>query len=890
MSSPIRLEVDSGGDHAPVTGPSPRLSWTLPTTLGEITGSQVEAEIDGAAPAVHELGAEHRFVPWPWAPLRSGMQVRWRVRIRGTEGEELSAWSDFEVGLLEEDWRARWISPVEGEDPGYGERPAHELSTSFHVSGAVRRARLYATALGVYEAFVNDELAGTARLSPGSTSYDRTLHAQVMDVTSALQEGENQLRILLSDGWYRGQVGAFRRPAQWGGTLAARAELHLELADGTREVLRSDGTWVSAPSRITRADLMEGQTSDLRSAVDAEAPVLVDIVSGPAISYTPAPPIRVIETRSAVSSRRIGEDTWVLDFGQNASGWLRLDDLGPAGTRTVIDHGEHVGPDGDLDTSHLDSSGQGDGAVVFTQHDEVVSAGDGAAFEPTHTIHGFQHARLRREGAELDPASVSMQVVHTDLRRTGTFSCSDPDLNRLHEIADWSFRGNAVDVPTDCPTRERLAWSGDYQVFASTATRLYDVLGFSRKWLASLRDDQLEDGRIPNFAPDGRRIKHHLDDQFAMMTGSAGWGDAIVAIPWKLYRTYGDLGVLEENWESMRRWVEWQLESSRTSRHASRVQRSADPEPHEEHLWDGSFHWGEWCEPIPRSADGTRQDPIKVNPVVWFMADKGEVGTAYLHRSASTLARVAKLLGHEEDELRYAQAADAALDAWRTEYLSADGRTVTDTQAAYVRALSFGLIPEQLRDAAATRLVELIAQNGGRLATGFLSTGDLLPVLADAGHPDVAYRLLQQRSAPSWLYMVDQGATTVWEDWEGIDEDGVAHESLNHYSKGAVIRFLHTHTLGLRQEPDSEAWESFSFAPVPHESLTWAEGSHDSPQGTISASWRIEQGELHAEVSIPAGSRCLIALPGAPAERVQGPTTVTRTSRLTPLEDLPTPA
>ena len=230
-----------------------------------------------------------------------------------------------------------------------------------------------------------------------------------------------------------------------------------------------------------------------------------------------------------------------------------------------------------------------------------------------------------------------MQVVHTDLRRTGTFACSDDDLNRLHEIADWSFRGNAVDVPTDCPTRERLAWTGDYQIFAPTATRLYDVLGFSRKWLRSVRDDQLDDGRIANFSPDGRRIKHHLDDQFAMMTGSAGWGDAIVAVPWELYESYGDEQVLAENWDAMVRWVEWALEKARTERHHAASQQTPEPEPFEEYLWDGTFHWGEWTEPKERAADGTLIDPIKTNPMAWFMADKGEVGTAYLYRSTATL-------------------------------------------------------------------------------------------------------------------------------------------------------------------------------------------------------------------------------------------------------------
>ncbi|MDF2993030.1 MAG: hypothetical protein K0S37_3544, partial [Microbacterium sp.] len=537
-----------------------------------------------------------------------------------------------------------------------------------------------------------------------------------------------------------------------------------------------------------------------------------------------------------------------------------------------------VASDGDLSTSHLDSTRPGEPPVVFTQRDEVISDGRGGEFEPHHTVHGFQYARITREGVPLDTAALSMRIVHTDLRRTGAFASSDADLNRLHEIADWSFRGNALDVPTDCPTRERLAWTGDYQVFAPTATRLYDVLGFSRRWLRSVRDDQLPDGRIANFSPDGRRIKNKLDDQFAQMTGSSGWGDAIVAVPWEMYESYGDAAILAENWDAMTRWVEWELATARSARHPSRQQRSADPAPHEEFLWDGSFHWGEWIEPKQKDADGNPINPVAQNPMAWFMADKGEVGTAYLFRSTTTLARIADVLGHAEASARYDALAARVRDAWRTEFLAPDGRTVGDTQAAYVRAIAFGLIPEELRAAAADRLVELIRGADTHLGTGFLSTGHLLPVLVETGHADVAYELLFQRSAPSWLYMVDRGATTIWEEWEGIDEHGRAHESLNHYSKGAVIRFLHTHVLGLRQAAGSIAWESFVVAPVPGGPLTWARGHHDGPQGRIDVEWRTSGDELEVTVVVPPGSTGRVVFPSGRTEQVR-PGTTTFTGR-----------
>lgn len=870
-SAPFDLRIDSGGDDIIVSEAAPRLSFTVPVEAGEPTGFEIEAIIDGEATTPVSLAPDaHLFVPWPWTDLTSGQRVHWRVRAQSAAGTSpWSDWSAFECGLLEADWSAEWVSPVEHDDPGYGARGAHTLARTFDAVDVVS-ARLYSTALGVYHASINGTRVGTTELSPGSTSYDRTVYAQAADITALVRDGDNTLAIELSDGWYRGQVGAFRLPAGWGETLAARAELHLELSDGSRRVIGTDGQWTSAPSRVTRADLMDGQTTDFLADAGTAEPVVVGSVDAPPISWSPAPSVRVVETREVVDANRITEDTWVLDFGQNASGWIRLTDLGPAGTRTVIDFGEHVGPDGDLDTSHLDSERPGEPRKVFVQRDEVVSAGGGEVFEPAHTVHGFQYARVTRVGAAFDPATAQMRIVQTDLRRTASFESSDPSLNRLHEIADWSFRGNAVDVPTDCPTRERLAWTGDYQVFAPTAARLYDVLGFTRKWLQSVRDDQLADGRIANFSPDGRRIKQKLDDQFAMMTGSSGWGDAITFVPWEMYVSYGDAGVLAENWDAMVRWVEWAQGAARSSRHHGRVERSAEPLPHEEYLWDGTFHWGEWTEPVPKRDDGSRLDPIKTNPMAWFMADKGEVGTAYLYRSTRILAETAAMLGHREESERHAQTADRILDAWRTEFLAGDGRTVQDTQAAYVRALSFGLIPESQRAAAAARLVELIRAAGTHLGTGFLATGDLLPVLADTGHADVAYELLFQRSAPSWLHMIDKGATTIWEDWEGIDDAGVAHESLNHYSKGAVIRFLHTHTLGLRQEPESRAWESFVIAPVPGGGLNWAKGHLDTPQGRVRVEWRIEGDELHIDADIPAGSSGTIVFPDG-STRTAGP-------------------
>lgn len=864
---PYDLTVDSGGDEFPVTGSAPRLSWK-PALDAAGPDFELEALIDGA-PQQAATTTGHMYVAWPWAALRSRQRVQWRVRP-AVINAEWSGWSAFEVGLLDPDWTASWISPAEEADPGYGQRPAHILAAKFVLQAEVASARLYSTALGVYTVAVNGLRAGTAELSPGSTSYDRTLYAQAADVTSSLKLGHNRIDIEISDGWYRGQVGAFRLPAGWGTTLGARAELHMELADGSHQVVVTDDNWSSAPSTTTRADLMDGQTVDFTVTAASPAKALIGVADAPPIDWSPAPPVRVIESRAPEHVEEVRQGVWVADFGQNASGWIRLEDLGPDGTRTVIEYGENLDPEGDLTTSHLDSHRPGEPARIFAQRDEVVAGALVEVFEPRHTVHGFQYARISRDGAALDPSALTMQVVHTDLRRTGEFSCSNEDLNHLHRIGEWSFLGNAVDVPTDCPTRERLAWTGDYQVFISTATRLRDMLGFSRKWLRSVRDDQLQDGRIANFSPDGRRIKNNLDDQFAMMTGSAGWGDAIVAVPWDLYKAYGDDAVLAENWDAMTRWVQWALEKAQTTRHHSRAQASTDPEPFEQYLWDGTFHWGEWTEPKKRDADGKLIDPVQDNPMAWFMADKGEVGTAYLYRSTATLARIAHVLNRTEEASQYTAIADSVREAWQAAYLRPDGTTATDSQASYVRALSFGLLQEQACGPAVDRLVELIRSADTHLGTGFLSTGDLLPVLVEAGRDDVAYELLLQRTAPSWLYMVDKGATTIWEAWEGIDDAGNAHESLNHYSKGTVLRFLHEYTLGLRQDQDSVAWRSIVIAPTPGPGLTWARGSHETPNGTIQVHWQLDGVELRIDADIPANTTARIIFPDG-SEHPAGP-------------------
>lgn len=779
------------------------------------------------------------------------------------------------VDQLPDPWRARWISPVEGDDPT-DERPAFVLARTLSLTSAPAQARLHATALGVYEFFINGQRAGQDELTPGSTNYDETVYAQSYEVTSLLAQGDNRLEIVLSDGWYRGCNGSGQRQNAWGEVTAALAHLEVTTADGERLVVGTDEHWTSRPSQIVRADLMRGQTTDFSLVALEESPVRVDVVRPPTPTRSPAPPVRRVEHRAVERATEIAPGVTVLDFGQNVSGWARLTDVGPPGTVTTLEFGEHVDDRGDLTTLHLDTHTPRGEHVEFHQIDRVIAGTGGEAFEPRHTVHGFRYVRVTHPGRPLDPRDVTAVVVHSDLTRTGWFESSDHRLNRLHEAAVWTFRGNAVDVPTDCPTRERSGWTGDFQIFAPTAALMFDIDGFARKWLQAVRDDQYDDGSLAMFSPDSERMKHALDHPDRVGGGSAGWGDAAVAVPWTLFEHYGDPGVLHDSWASMQAWVEFALRAAREHRHATRAARAPMPEVHEQYLWDGTFHFGEWLEPRPTSSGDV--DVAEAFRAM-LAADQGEVGTAYLYRSTSQLARIAEILGRTEDADHYRQVAESVRAAWGKEYLDQRGRTALDTQASYVRALDFGLVPDALVPAAADRLVELISGAGGHLATGFLSTGSLLSVLADHGHADVAYGLLTQTGVPSWLEMLERGGTTFWENWDGVDQDGTATAgSLNHYSKGAAIRFLYTHVVGLRQAPGSVAWRRFQVAPVPGGDLTRASATLHTGSGRIAAGWQRDDSQFELTVSVPDGVSASALLPdGREVALSAGTTTLTAT-------------
>jgi alpha-L-rhamnosidase-like protein len=860
-AAPHGLRVEHLDEPLGIRTTAPRLSWRLPDGAREQRAYRLTSD-DGWDSGWDSGWVEdggHLLVPYGGPPPASSQRVTWQVRVRTDLGESAPsepAW--FETGLLSaEDWTAEWIEPGGMPQGPAGERPAALLRAEFDVDRPVVSARLHATAQGLYEVFLDGARVGDAELTPGYTQYDARLQVQTVDVGRPA-EGRHALAVLLADGWFRGQTGITRSADQWGDRVALLAQLHLTHDDGTVTVAGTGPDWRSTVGHVVAADLIAGERWDLTRLPrgwdvpgfdDAGWDAVTVVEHGLAgLVDSPAPPVRRVEELVPVSVTRLPSGAQVVDLGQNVNGWLRLTDLGPAGTTLTLTHGEWLAPDGDVTVENLRPD------LPFLPHplsagqvDVVVSAGvPGDVFEPRRTTHGFRYARVEGHPRDLTVDDVRGVVVHTDLRRTGWFSCSDARVDAFHEAAVWSFRGNACDIPTDCPHRERHGWTGDWQLYVPTAAFLYDVAGFSTKWLRDVVADQWPDGTVANVSPCPRG--EGRESPVAFLNGSAGWGDAVVVVPWELYRAYGDTGVLEETWPAMVRWLDRAERMARDRRHPDRAARRPEAAPHERWLWDTGFHWGEWLEPGAEVGDFG----------AFAAADEGVVATAWYAHSAHLVGRIAAVLGRDDDATRYAELAGRVRAAWQAEYLDG-GRLTSDTQADSVRALAFGLVPDELRPAVAERLVELVREAGTHPGTGFLATPYLLPVLADTGSLDVAYELLLQDGEPGWLVMVDRGSTTVWEHWGGVDADGVPHESLNHYSKGAVVSFLHRYTAGI--EVLEPAYRRFRVRPRPGGGLTRAQAAHESPHGRIESAWEIADGVLRLRVTVPAGTEAEVVLP-----------------------------
>jgi alpha-L-rhamnosidase len=826
VAAPTAVRFEHRTDEDPVLGigtATPRLSWIVPAADASFVQEAYEVELTraGGKPEVVQVtGQEQVLVPWPADPLTSREAVRVRIRVRGTGMQ--SAWSDpatVEAGLLRtEDWTARFISP---QELGGLDAPAPLLRSVLAVPGGVVKARLYATAHGLYEATLNGRRVGDQVLAPGWTSYAHRLRYQTYDVTDLVREGGNELEVLLGNGWYRGRLGFRGRRALFGDRLALLAQLEVTTADGSVHVLSTDNSWTARESGVLADDLYDGQRTDLHPGpgghIDAVEVVDADLSR---LVAPDGPPVRVTQTLPAAAVFPSPSGATLVDFGQNLVGWVRLRVRNQApGQEVVIRHAE-VLEHGELGVRPLRTAKATDSYLLAGAPLEVL--------EPSLTFHGFRYAEISGL-PEVRAEDVEAVVVGSDLRRTGWFSSSNAQLDRFHENVVWGMRGNFLDVPTDCPQRdERLGWTGDIQVFAPTASFLFDSAGFLSSWLADLAAEQPADGPVPFVVPDVLETP---------APAAAAWGDAATLVPWVVYERTGDVGLLARQLPSMRAWVDYIAGLAGADR-----------------LWTGGFQFGDWLDPTaPHDAPFEAQ------------ADPDVVATAYLARSAEVVGLAAAVVGDADTAEKYARLASEVRDAFAHEYVTAGGRVLSDAPTVYALALAWALLPtEGQRHHAGNRLADLVRASGFRISTGFVGTPLIMDALTGSGHLDVAYRLMLQTGCPSWLYAVTMGATTVWERWDAMLPDGSINPgemtSFNHYALGAVADWLHRTVAGLA--PAAPGYRELLVRPAPVRSLTSASARHRTPFGDAEVSWERSEGHLRLRVVVPVGTSATVHVPG----------------------------
>lgn len=827
----------------------PRLTWTVGDAPGwRQSAYRLHLRHEDGRTETHEAASPDQvLVPWPFASLTS----RQRVAVSASVADASGSWSEpsvethLEAGLLDPtDWRAHPVGAIWNEDPDADDRRPALVRRGFSVGARLARARLYVTAHGLYEAEINGIRVGTDTLSPGWTVYGKRLRYFTHDVTDLLHVGENAVGAWLGDGWYRGRLGwraAFRNI--YGNDLSFLAQLELTYADGTRETVSTDTSWRAAPSPILRSGIYDGEDYDAREEQTGWSTPDFDDAGwqpvqarhrDPATLVAPtSPPVRCTQEVHPIAALTSPSGTRILDFGQNLVGRVRIRVHGEAG-RTVTLRTAEVLQEGEIYTRPLRGARSTDSYTLAGR-----TAGE--EWEPRFTFHGFRYVEVTGWPGDLDDAvaagALTARVLHSDLERTGWFTSSDPALNRLHENVVWSMRGNFVDIPTDCPQRdERVGWTGDIQVFGPTASFLYDVSGMLTGWLRDVAVEQLPDGTVPWYVP--VIPAHHM---WTPIRPGAAWGDVATLLPWTLFESFDDVGLLEAQYDSARRWVDL-------------VTDLAGPD----RLWNTGFQLGDWLDPA-----APPHDPADAR------TDRHLVASAYFARSTRVLSIMAARTGRADDARRYADLADEVRTAFAAEYIDADGRMSSDAQTAYALALSFDLIPDDdRRRFAADRLAQLVAEAGSRIATGFVGTPLITHALSDHGHVERAYDLLLERGCPSWLYQVDMGATTIWERWDSMLPDGSVNPgtmtSFNHYALGAVADWLHRTVAGLA--PAEPGYRRIRFAPRPDPRLSSASARHLTPYGEASIAWRHEGTSLRVEITVPPGASGILDLQGLAPE------------------------
>ena len=774
---------------------------------------------------------------------KSRQRISWKIRL-WDENDEAGAWSEnafFEMGLLDKtDWKAKWINPELQCDPG-AHKPASYLRTTFQCDAKSRnqKARLYVTAHGLYEVWINGKRAGDFVLAPGSYNYDKRLAYQTYDVSGLLCEGKNEAEVILGDGWYRSVSGVDGDRNLYGEDIALLFQLEI---DG-RAVCVSDESWeASQNGAIRENDMQQGEIVDARlSEVSEYHGVKTEKFSLDNLICSDCVPVCEMEHFKGKLIMTPNGET-IIDFGQNLAGYVEFTLKAHEGDIIVLTHGETLDEHGNFTQENFqDRKRHKEGG---TKQQVVYTCAEGENhYKTKFSIWGFRYAKVETT-IDISNAVFTAIAVYSRMEQLTTFECGNADVNRLVQNSIWSQKSNFCDVPTDCPTRERAAWTGDMGVFAHTGLYLMDAYPVMRKWLAECRASQFEDGRIANIAP-----RNNNPSFFSgILAGSVGWGDACMIVPYEMYKRYGDTRILSENYEMMKKWYAF-LEMRAKKLPMNPVKR-LKRNPYRRYTIETGIDYGEWCEPDVESTSAMR-------------TPQGKVATAFFAHSGQMMAEIAAILGNEDDAAHYRKTAELAKKAWRF-IATENGKIHSDRQADYVRALAFELLEGEEAKQAAANLNELVKKCDYHLNTGFLSTPNLTRVLCDYGYEDTAYKLLLQDTRPSWLYEVKKGATTVWETWDGINEKGEVKASLNHYSYGAICGWIVDSVCGIRVEDNKVV-----IKPHPDKILGFAKAAYHSPYGRIKCGWKYDGDKVIYEVEIPSNVKAEVVLQDGRSEMLE---------------------
>ncbi|MGH7992770.1 MAG: glycoside hydrolase family 78 protein, partial [Limisphaerales bacterium] len=752
-------------------------------------------------------------------------------------------------------WSARWIAanpkiirrdrdaiaPTLTE-PG---TPAY-FRKEFKIAGAVKRATLYASARGLFELRLNGRRVGEDVFAPEWTDYNKRIHYRTYDVTKLIDRGRNVLGAILGDGWWSGYVGWQETRGRYGSLEnSLLVQLELELADGKRALVGTDNTWTCNTGPMLSSDFMMGETYDARRGCSGWDSVKFSgkdwlparSVAAPRVRLVAqrSEPVRITETITPVSVKKVGPGVFIYNLGQNITGWVRLRVRAPAGTRVQLRHGERLNPDGTLYTGNLRRARATDVYICKGGRPEI--------WEPHFTFHGFQYIELTGLPSAPGKDAVTGCVVHSATAAAGRFECSHAGVNRLWLNGLWSQRDNFLSVPTDCPQRdERLGWMGDAQVFLRTASYNMDVAAFFTKWMVDVEDAQTADGIFPDTAPRLRDGKNFVG--LDGLCGAAGWADAGIIVPWTMWRVYGDKRIIERHWSAMTKWLDW------IERHNPDGLRTRNL----------GNNYGDWlC--IPGDTTFRTHSPMK-----------NLLATAYWADDTARMARMARELGQEAEAKRFQATFEKVRAAFQREFVCEDGRLTVETQTAYLLALAFNLLPDNVRARASEHLVENIKSLDWHLSTGFIGVSHLNPQLTLAGRADVAYRLLLRDDYPSWLYPVKQGATTIWERWNGwTKEHGFFNpqmNSFNHYSLGSVGEWLFRHVAGIELDPDAPGFQQFLLRPFIGRGLSFARAHYRTMHGEIASDWKRTGKKLTWTIQVPANTTAHVSVPSEPGTPV----------------------